>query len=193
MKREDTHLEPVMLVEWDRQCSPASSWGHVHLHGHVRLLDTTKSSSDVLCGSLDYLSGYIQWQAELSGLRIRCQGSNNDTPRRLYGFDVQWTGRDIELRECERAYKVLKRIHQGLDKLDNEWGYVGGSYPEYIIRVCKVLKIKHIAIRKTAKAEEQTGYKYSLHEVGKEARSRLDWLLAEWIKAGEPKEEAVPV
>lgn len=187
-KREDTHLEPVILVDWDKN---NCGWGYVHLQGHFRVLDTTKHDSrDTIYGEMGYLSIYQQWQAELADLRIHSQGNNKDQPRHLYGITCQWTGRDIELREAERAYKVLKRIDQGLDKINQEWGYYQ-SFAEYVIRVAKVLKIKWIAVRRTPAAAESTGYTYRLCDVGKEARHALDWMVAEWIKAGEPQAAAV--
>lgn len=173
---------PVMKVYWEQLygCD-----GYVHLVGRPCLINPERhDSQDTMYGAFDYPWEHDENWGWMRDFAVWSQGENNGEPRRLYAIEPRYGGiHSADYRDIQRMHKAMTKLHKGLDKLEQEWGYAKG-FPEMILRVCKVMKIQYIAVKKSPAAEERSGIQYHCYEVGKDAANAIEYLVREWVEAG---------
>lgn len=84
-------------------------------------------------------SAYDRTELQWADFTITSQGNNNDTPRKLYGFGIEY--RDVfavDQRRAEAMAKCLKTINAKLDAMREERGNVA-DFAEYVGRVAEAI------------------------------------------------------
>lgn len=123
----------------------------------------------------------------LGNLRVTSQGNQDASPRRLYGFDVEY--RDvfaIDRRSAERMAKTLKTIETRMAKLADKFGHPA-TFGQYLARVANAIGAK-FTVHTVGKAKHWS-YAENEHRILDLAAgiSYVDGLVREWA---EPRQEA---
>ena len=109
--------------------------------------DTIRNTDD----STDYGGLY------LSNLHVTCQGQGTDTPRRLYGFAVEYRNvGSVDQRAAERMATTLKTIDKRMEALDETFGRPSG-FGQYLARVAAAIKCETFVFKQGA----SRGWSYS--------------------------------
>ena len=75
--------------------------------------------------------------------------------------------------DIDRMQKTLRRINNGLVKLNAKFGYAQ-NFAEYALRVCDVLKIKHVIQHVGGNSNMYSRNAYTLHKIAYAKQILLD-------------------
>jgi hypothetical protein len=82
-------------------------------------------------------------------LGVRVQGSNEDTPRHFYGYNLAYHECfEIEERRALEMYTVLRKVNNKMKKMYDKRGPYT-SVAGFVSRVCEALGLKYIIFSKT--------------------------------------------
>jgi hypothetical protein len=100
-----------------------------------RLADAGQNHGSATANTIRNASGELMRGLWLKDLEVRSQGEMHATPRRLYGWSVEYRNVfSVELREAERMAKTLKTIHARMEKADQTYGRPA-TFGAYLARV----------------------------------------------------------
>lgn len=123
----------------------------------------------------------------LGDLQIRCQGNNDDRPRVLYAWDVEY--RDVlsvDLRKSERMTWLLRRIRQSLERAEAKGG-LPLTFGQFAGRVAHACQGQFFCMKQDNRHEGYDESDYRLLPLG-EGISAIDRIADEWQRAVEPAE-----
>lgn len=82
--------------------------------------------------------------------------NKNRKPGEFYAWEIGFE-RTTTIENVEPRAKTLRRIKAGLDRLEKEWGACE-SFPNFIMRVCKVLGVKTVCEIKRSGSDSRGDY-----------------------------------
>jgi hypothetical protein len=178
---EGVELALRIFLEKVQQYGPP----YVHVKGVVRSINRNKRCDDCYLGEVDGPGWSSEQWGEYRDLEIYSQGVDTDTPRRLYGWEVQFERRSfIRLHEAEEMTRTLRRIERSLEKQKQSYGY-----PHTFGQFCGRVAIAIGATRFLFQHEEPSpdGYVYDVTDLA-HGIGRIDQMVEEWVKEGETAE-----
>ncbi len=129
---------------------------------------TTAEVTTIKDGKPDYYPG------EYRHLYVRGQQDNHGNGH-CYGYRVSFRAvDDVDLRDAERYYRVLKSVEGKLLRLSERLGPVY-SYSEYVARLCYVLGIKTAIFDDGRQQYTQTSIKDAIYRINE---TQQEWAIA---------------
>jgi hypothetical protein len=80
-----------------------------------------------------------------------------------YSPSVTFAPHRVKLEQAESIVKVLRKVHKGLDRLNDTEGYLpDGDFAGYVFRVARILGIGTYYVRNTKRAAAVSGERFRL-------------------------------
>jgi len=173
----------LALYVWeDGEKESHSSWHYWHLRVSVATVDpAAKTSDDCEYGGVRYGSSC----GHLENFQISSQGNADDSPRRLYAWQVGYRDNYFtDLSDMEGMVKILRRVEKYLGAAIERDGYPQ-TYGQYVGRVAHALGAEMILFKSPKGDRWANGYTYWARKIG-DAIGKIDSMVAEWVAMGDP-------
>jgi hypothetical protein len=178
--------ELALVIRTEGAPESTSRYDYWHCLAEPALIDRIAGSSDCDLGRVRF--GHAV--GALENLQVYSQGNADDTPRKLYGFDVLY--RDSGHIGLDRAYEmaaVLGRINRALERERERDGHPA-TYGHYVARVARALGVKWILFPPPdGKPDWGNEYYWDRSRIG-DAIGRIDSLVWRWQHAVKTEENA---
>lgn len=164
-----------------------SHGGYFHLRARVTTSRYEQGNGQVPYGCDDtYGDGLL-----VSGLRVSCQGDERSQLREhdpVYGFEVEYAEvHALRVREARRMLKTLEYVERKLRKQYDTRGSVK-TYGEYVGRVAEALGCKGIAVQKTDKQYQLSGYRWDWYSIG-DGVNQVNNRIWRWVREAQERQE----
>lgn len=120
---------------------------------------------------------------DLSDLYIGSQGCDEDSPRRLYGWEIHYRDvHSIDRRRAERMARTLKSIEARMERTNAKYGRAT-TFGGYVLRVADAIGATRIVLREASeKASRGWSYDHSSHRILdlRDGQYAVDQLVRTW-------------